>query len=94
MKLPLAFVLVAASIAAHAGLPSSDQDFVTTAGQGGLAEVALGKLASQQGASAAVKSFGKQMVADHSKGNAGLRRRRVKPARPCRAPPRKTSKRR
>jgi len=72
MKLPIAFVLAAASMATHAGLPSSDQDFVTAAGQGGLAEVALGKLASQQGASAAVKSFGKQMVADHSKGNAGL----------------------
>lgn len=73
MKLAIAVLLATASFAATAGLPSSDQDFVTTAGQGGLAEVALGHLASQQGTSAAVKSFGTQMVADHGKGNASLK---------------------
>jgi len=73
MKLPIALLLASASFAAVAGVPSSDQDFVTTAGQGGLAEVALGHLAAQHGASAPVKSFGKQMIADHGKANAGLK---------------------
>ncbi len=73
MKYTIAFVLATASLTASAGLPSSDQDFATAAGQGGLAEVALGKLAGEHSPSAAVKSFGKQMVVDHGKGNAGLK---------------------
>jgi len=73
MKLSIALALASLSFGATAGLPTSDQDFVTTAGQGGLAEVALGKLASQQGTSAAVKTFAQQMVSDHSKANAGLK---------------------
>jgi putative membrane protein len=71
-KIVVATLLAAASSAAWAGLPTSDQDFVTNAAQGGMAEVALGKLATHQGASAAVKKFGQQMTSDHSKANAEL----------------------
>jgi putative membrane protein len=46
---------------------AADEIFVMKAAQGGLAEVELGKLASEKGASDAVKQFGKQMVDDHGK---------------------------
>jgi putative membrane protein len=47
----------------------SDQKFVMEAAKGGMAEVELGKLAQDKGASEQVKSFGKRMVDDHSKAN-------------------------
>ena len=46
---------------------AGDSAFVTKAAQGGMAEVKLGELASEKGASAEVKDFGRQMVADHGK---------------------------
>jgi putative membrane protein len=52
---------------------ASDQDFVTKAGQGGMAEVELGTIAMDQGSAADVKKFGKQMVDDHSKANEELK---------------------
>ena len=48
-------------------LSGNDRRFVTTAAEDGLAEVELGKIAQQNGASAAVKQFGQRMVDDHSK---------------------------
>jgi len=50
-------------------LAAGDQTFVTKAAQGGLAEVKLGNLAKDKASDAAVKSFGQQMVDDHSKAN-------------------------
>ena len=44
-----------------------DAAFVTQAGQDGLAEVQLGKVAQQNASSAAVKEFAQRMVTDHSK---------------------------
>ena len=43
------------------------------AAKGGMMEVAMGKLAEQNGQSDDVKSFGKQMVTDHSKANDELK---------------------
>ncbi len=46
-----------------------EQAFVQSALQGGIAEVALGKLAAQKGTSADVRQFGEKMVQDHSQLN-------------------------
>ena len=51
---------------------ASDQTFVMKAAKGGMAEVELGKLAQEKGASDQVKNFGKRMVDDHSKANEEL----------------------
>lgn len=52
---------------------SSDTAFAMKAARGGMAEVQLGKLASEKGGSAEVKAFGQQMVEDHSKANDQLK---------------------
>lgn len=46
---------------------AKDKTFMHNAAKGGMMEVAMGKLASEKGESADVKSFGKRMVTDHSK---------------------------
>jgi putative membrane protein len=46
---------------------ASDRKFVRTAAQGGLAEVELGKLATEKASSEEVKKFGQRMVDDHTK---------------------------
>lgn len=51
----------------------ADKSFLITASQGGLAEVQLGQLAQEKGASAEVKQFGSRMVQDHSKANDELK---------------------
>ena len=43
-----------------------DKDFVNDAAIAGMAEVELGRMASEKGASANVKKFGKMMVEDHT----------------------------
>ena len=48
-------------------LSGNDRHFITTAAEDGLAEVELGKIAQQNGSSAAVKQFGQRMVDDHTK---------------------------
>jgi len=53
-------------------LTSNDRNFITEAAQDGLAEVELGKIAQQNGASAEVKQFGQRMADDHSKANQEL----------------------
>jgi putative membrane protein len=47
----------------------SDNDFITKAARGGMAEVELGKLAVSKATDSKVKSFGQKMVDDHSKAN-------------------------
>jgi putative membrane protein len=53
-------------------LNSRDRDFVMDAAIGGMMEVELGRIATQQGMSDSVKQFGQRMVDDHSKANAEL----------------------
>ena len=55
------------STAQAAGPESADVEFVRKAAEGGMREVALGKLASEKASSEEVRAFGRQMVADHSK---------------------------
>lgn len=52
---------------------SSDASFAKKAAQGGLAEVAMGKLAESHAQAADVKAFGQQMVQDHSAANQKLK---------------------
>jgi putative membrane protein len=47
--------------------------FATNAAQGGLAEVEMGRLATQRAGEASVREFGARMVADHSRANAELK---------------------
>lgn len=44
-----------------------DLAFMNAAAPGGMAEVALGRLAAEHGSNEAVKEFGQKMVTDHSK---------------------------
>ena len=53
-------------------LSGNDKNFISEAAQDGLAEVELGKIAQQNGASAEVKQFGQRMADDHSKANQEL----------------------
>ena len=73
LRLVIASALLVACAAASAAPSAMDTDFVTKAGQAGLAEVAAGRMAEQQGQSAATKSFGKRMVADHTKAGDALK---------------------
>ena len=57
----------AAAPAAPAMVSRGDRGFFVTAAEDGMAEVELGKLAQQKGSSEQVKSFGNQMVTDHTK---------------------------
>jgi putative membrane protein len=51
---------------------TQDHEFLMEAAMGGLMEVELGRIATQKGASDAVKQFGQRMVDDHSKANTEL----------------------
>ena len=51
----------------------TDAEFAVDAADGGMLEVALGKLAEKKAKDAAVKKLGTQMVKDHSKANMELK---------------------
>src|SRR5215210_7029983 len=64
--------LAVALVGSTTGVSAKEQPgqaFVTKAIQGNLAEAALGQLAQQKGASDGVRSFGQQLVADHTAAN-------------------------
>jgi putative membrane protein len=61
------------AMAADTGLSPADRAFVAKAAQGGLMEVAAGKLAAQRGLDPAVKEFGQKMVTDHTAANDKLK---------------------
>jgi len=56
-----------------AQMTQSEKTFVKKAAEGGIAEVELGKLATEKAASPEVKQFGQRMVDDHSKANDQLK---------------------
>jgi putative membrane protein len=62
---------VLAQTSASAG--AADTTFVKKAAQGGMAEVELGKLATDKATNDQVKQFGRKMVDDHSKANDELK---------------------
>lgn len=55
-----------------ANMAAQDHNFLMDAAMGGMLEVELGRMATTQGASDAVKQFGQRMVDDHSKANQEL----------------------
>jgi putative membrane protein len=69
VSIAASLLLTAAPIAliAQAGASDDDKHFVEAALKGGMAEVELGKLAADKGASEDVKMFGRKMVEDHTK---------------------------
>jgi putative membrane protein len=68
------FTVIALCGPAYAqGLSAPEKAFVEKAAKGNLAEVELGKLASQKSNNAQVKAFGQQMITDHSKANDSLK---------------------
>src|SRR5436305_11451511 len=75
MTLSVAGVAVAqeSPAAKSSSLSEKDKTFMKKAAKGGTMEVAMGKLAEQNGQSDDVKSFGKRMVADHGKANDELK---------------------
>jgi len=54
-------------------LSAKDKTFMKKTARGGMMEVAMGKVAAQNGQSDDVKSFGNRMVTDHSKANDELK---------------------
>jgi len=65
-------LMAGAGPAAAGDLQQDDLRFLREAAGGGLAEVALGKLAVEHGQSTEVRAFGKRMMEDHGKGNEQL----------------------
>jgi putative membrane protein len=61
------------AVGADTGLSPTDRAFVEKAAQGGMMEVAAGRLAAQHGLAPAVKQFGQKMVADHTAANDKLK---------------------
>ena len=69
----LAFIGTSVVLASAATLDKADGRFVTTAAEGGLAEVQLGQLAKDKGSNQTVRDFGDQMVKDHTEANNQLK---------------------
>src|SRR5437870_3335332 len=55
--------------AAPAAMSDKDKAFIKNAAKGGLEEVAMGKMAEEQGQTTDVKNFGKRMVTEHTMAN-------------------------
>jgi putative membrane protein len=68
-----ALVVVQAHTArAQTSLPAPDQEFVVAAARDGIAEVEMGRLASQRAAADPVRQFAQRMVTDHGAANQEL----------------------
>jgi putative membrane protein len=62
----------AASGGTTAQLSAQDRNFMMNAAKGGMMEVHMGEMATQQGQSPEVKKLGARMVGDHTKANSQL----------------------
>ena len=71
---PAAMAQTATPAGKSSSLSEKDKTFMKKAAKGGMMEVAMGKLAEQNGQSPDVKSFGQRMVTDHSKANDELKK--------------------
>src|SRR5687767_5666674 len=67
-----AFVVVQAYPARAQSVPDPDKNFMIEAARGGIAEVELGRIATQRGATEPVRQFGQRMVTDHGVANQEL----------------------
>jgi len=56
----------------ESSLSAKDKAFMQKAAKGGMMEVAMGKLAEQNGQNEDVKAFGRRMATDHGKANEEL----------------------
>jgi len=72
--LPPAAVVAQDAASSSMKAPAADAAFVKQASAAGLAEVALGQLGADKGQSQDTKTFGQQMVTDHTKANDELTR--------------------
>ena len=63
----------AGTAAPQGSLAAADKTFMMKAARGGMAEVELGRLATEKASSADVKQFGQRMVDDHGKANDELK---------------------
>lgn len=72
MNRVLAFLILAAPLAAFGADANPDASFYKHAAEGGLFEVDAGNLAQQKSSNQAVKDFGAMMVKDHSAANQKL----------------------
>ena len=68
----LALIALIGPAAAQVQPNNADREFVNKAAIGGVAEVELGRVATQRAARPSVRSFGQRMVTDHGRGNAEL----------------------
>jgi putative membrane protein len=68
----LALIALIGPAAAQGQLNDADREFVNKAAIGGVAEVELGRVATQRAARPSVKSFAERMVTDHGRANAEL----------------------
>jgi len=68
-----ALFLAGPAFAESSAADASDQAFVTAAAQGGMAEVADGKLAASKTSDSKVRAFAEKMVGDHTKANEQLK---------------------
>jgi putative membrane protein len=69
----LIFVASAQAGQSSTKISAADKTFAKNAAEGGIAEVELGKLATEKAGSDQVKQFGERMVNDHSKANDQLK---------------------
>ncbi len=68
-----AMFIIAAALNSYTEAAGNQYGFVTTAGQAGMAEIALANMALAKSQSEDVRQFAQMMIADHTKAGAELR---------------------